>query len=198
LPEWNDSFLLENDLEGDSTQTDQDLTAGYAAADNKYLYFEIGLSDPNTNVVQFDIFLEINGVELLISQNPGDLIGYANDMNNIGIEGPTQNSIFQLGDTYQGQISLEFLGYPEKINLRRITVMAGVCCESEWIAADTWETQLDTPRIQQPDVEITEVPNEELADEDLTVEESTNYLPYLIGGGIILVIVVVWVIIKRK
>ncbi len=144
LPEWDESYLLEEDPVGDLYEEGMDLTAGYGARDDEYLYFEIGLADPAAEIVQFDIILEINGVELMISHSPGSSEGYANDFNNIGLEGPTKDTYFHFGETYQGQISLAFLGYPERVNLRKVNAMVGDG-NSSWGASDDWHTRKDTP-----------------------------------------------------
>ncbi len=145
--DWENQSVIFDDLPGDGEGDFLDLTTGYAYKTDDELYFLIDTVDAHLPFVQFDIQIQADDRELLISWAPGDHADFMGDVTSGYDEiGNTMESEFAFGHALEARVSLEDLGSPESVNLRQVNVMVGECCDyPEWRAADEWHPDVETP-----------------------------------------------------
>ncbi|GAG19752.1 unnamed protein product, partial [marine sediment metagenome] len=69
--------------------------------------------------------------------------------------GPLNRSSFAFGPALEVRIDLRDLGSPEHVNLNRIMVMVGECCQQPaWHAADVWQPTRPTPVVDEIDAPL--------------------------------------------
>ena len=154
--DWVGRSVLCADPAGDAEEGFLDLTTGYAFVNQDALYLLIETVDPRAPFVQFDMFIEAGGKMLLLSWSPGQALGNLADITT-GFEyiGPAIHSSFAFGPALEVRIDLRDLGSPERVNLNRITVMVGECCqEPAWRAADEWRPTRSTPVVDEIDAAL--------------------------------------------
>jgi len=151
--DWVGRSALCVDPAGDAEAGFLDLTTGYAFVNENALYLLIETVDPRAPLVQFDIFIKADTKTLLLSWQPGQPTGnLANITTGFEYIGPATNSSFAFGPALEVRIDLRDLGSPERVNVNRIAVMVGECCQQPaWRAADEWRPTRSTPVVDEID-----------------------------------------------
>ncbi|HUV14444.1 MAG TPA: NHL repeat-containing protein [Acidobacteriota bacterium] len=154
--DWVGRSVLCVDPAGDAEAGFLDLTTGYAFVNQDALYLLIDTVDPRASFVQFDMFIKADTKTLLLSWQPGQPTGNLADIT-IGFEyiGPAIHSSFAFGPALEVRVDLRDLGSPERVNLNRITVMVGECCQQPaWHVADEWRPTRSTPVVDEIDAAL--------------------------------------------
>jgi len=154
--DWIGRSVLCVDPAGDAEEGFLDLTTGYAFVNQDALYLLIDTVDPRAPFVQLAIFIKADNKSLYLQWNPGQALGDLADMTT-GFEyiGPIHRSSFALGPALEVRIDLRDLGSPERVNLNRITVMVGECCQQPaWHEADVWRPTRPTPVVDEIDAAL--------------------------------------------
>ena len=154
--DWDTNIALHSDRAGDAENGYLDFTQGYAFVNLDSLYFLVNVTNSAAAVVQFDLFVIVDGRTHLLSWAPGDTqAGHADVTENFEFLGITIESEFALGDAFEGRISLHDLGDPDTVRIREVVAMIGDCCDSPaWRAADAWSPLVSTPVRQEIDAEV--------------------------------------------
>jgi len=161
--DWVGRSVLRADPAGDAEAGFLDLTTGYAFVNQDALYLLIETVDERAPFVQFDMFITSDTRTLLLSWRPGQPTGNLGDVT-AGFEyiGPATNSSFAFGPALEVRVDLQDLGSPERLNLNKITLMVGECCDyPAWRSADEWRPITSTPvvdEIELPRAQQTERP----------------------------------------
>ena len=151
--DWVGRSVLRIDPAGDAEAGGLDLTAGYAFANQDALYLLIETVDPRATLVQFDMFIRVDTRTFLLSWRPGQPTGDLGDITD-GFEyvGPATNSSFAFGPALEVRLDLLDLGSPERVDLHKVLVMAGECCQQPaWRTADEWRPITPTPVVDEID-----------------------------------------------
>jgi len=154
--DWVGRSVLYVDPAGDAETGFLDLTTGYAFVNQDALYLLIDTVNPRAPFVQLAIFIKADHKSLYLQWNPGQALGDLADMTT-GFEyiGPVNRSSFALGPALEVRIDLRDLGSPERVNLNRITVMVGECCEQPaWHEADVWQPTRPIPVVDEIDAPL--------------------------------------------
>jgi len=156
--DWVGRSVLCVDPAGDAEAGFLDLTTGYAFVNQDALYLLIETVDPRAPFVQFAIFIKADKKTLFLQWRPGQALGDLADMTT-GFEyiGPVNRSSFAFGPALEVRLDLRDLGSPERVNLNRITVMVGECCQQPaWHEADVWQPMRSTPVVDEIDGALTQ------------------------------------------
>ncbi len=153
--DWAGRPALYNDPAGDAEAGFLDLTTGYAFVNQDALYLLIETVNPRAPFVQLAIFIKAGHKSLYLQWTPGQALGDLADMTT-GFEyiGPLNRSSFALGPALEVRVDLRDLGSPkpESLDLIRILVMVGECCEyPAWHPADEWQPTRSTPVVAEVD-----------------------------------------------
>jgi len=154
--DWVGRSVLCVDPAGDAETGFLDLTTGYAFVNQEALYLLIDTVNPRAPFVQLAIFIKADHKSLYLQWNPGQALGDLADMTT-GFEyiGPVNRSSFAFGPALEVRIDLRDLGSPERVNLNRITVMVGECCQQPaWHEADMWQPTRPTPVVDEIDAPL--------------------------------------------
>jgi len=154
--DWVGRSVLYVDPAGDAETGFLDLTTGYAFVNQEALYLLIDTVNPRAPFVQFDMFIKADTRTLLLSWHPGQSTGNLADIT-AGFEyiGPAIHSSFAFGPALEARIDLRDLGSPERVNLNRITVMVGECCQQPaWHEADDWKPMGMIPVVNEIDAAL--------------------------------------------
>ena len=143
VDDWSSRMVLHEDPSGDTEQDFLDLTTGYAFLTGEALYFAVAAADPGASVVQFDITLNIDSREIMITLAPRSDFGGFNDFNNIGFSGRTVYSDFAFIDVVEGRVDLRDLNFPTRLRIVRVSVVAED--GGDRIHGDNWEPGIDLP-----------------------------------------------------
>jgi len=151
--DWVGRSVLCVDPAGDAEAGFLDLTTGYAFVNQDALYLLIETVNARAPFVQFDMFIKADTKTLLLSWKPGRPTGNLADITS-GFQylGPANRSTFAFGPALEARVDLRDLGSPDRVNLNRITVMVGECCQQPaWRAADEWRPTRPTPVVDEID-----------------------------------------------
>lgn len=120
VDDWADRGVLHEDPTGDAEDGFLDLTSGYAFLTAESLYFAVETDNPQAPVEQFDITLQLDGREIMITLDPRSGMGFFNDFEGIGISGRAAYSDFAFGDALEGRVDLRDLNFPAHLSIVRI------------------------------------------------------------------------------
>ena len=154
--DWVGRPVLCVDPAGDAEAGFLDLTTGYAFVNQNALYLLIDTVDPRASFVQLDMFIKADAKTLLLSWQPGQPMGGLADITT-GFEyiGPAMNSSFAFGPALEVRLDLQDLGSPERLNLHKVLVMVGECCQRPaWRPADEWRPITPTPVVDEIDAAL--------------------------------------------
>jgi len=104
------------------------------------------------------MFIKADNKSLYLQWNPGQALGDLADMTtDFEYIGPINRSSFAFGPALEVRIDLRDLGSPERVNLNRIAVMVGECCQQPaWHEADVWQPMRSTPVVDEIDGALTQ------------------------------------------
>ena len=151
--DWVGRSVLRADPAGDAEAGFLDLTTGYAFVNQDALYLLIETVDERAPFVQFDMFIKADARTLLLSWRPGQPTGDLGDITT-GFEyiGPAIHSSFAFGPALEVRLDLQDLGSPERVDLHKVLVMVGECCQQpSWHAADEWRPISSTAVVDEID-----------------------------------------------
>ncbi|MCK4392246.1 hypothetical protein KAX17_05020 [Candidatus Bipolaricaulota bacterium] len=154
--DWSGRCVVGVDSPQDAETGFLDLSKGYAFVNQNALYLLVETINARAPFVQFDMFIEAGGKMLLLSWSPGQAVDNLADITT-GFEyiGPAIHSSFAFGPALEVRVDLQDLGSPERVNLNRITVMVGECCQPPaWRAADEWRPTRSTPVVDEIDAAL--------------------------------------------
>ncbi|MEW6093530.1 MAG: hypothetical protein AB1531_06145 [Chloroflexota bacterium] len=154
--DWSDRAILLADPAGDAEPGYLDLGDGYAIVNQHALYLLIEVDDPDAPFVQLDLRLRADNRDYIISWSPGQIGGFIADVTDeYQAIGPTIKSSFFLDSSLEIRLDLRDLDSPDSINIIKVRVMIGECCEyPNWYPSDEWNppqipvvNEIDPPQL---------------------------------------------------
>ncbi|GEM_PF-1615467 len=151
--EWGDRPIAGTDSVHDARDGCHELGSGYAFVNHHALYFLIETAGTDGACVQFDITIQADARQLLLSWSPGDDCAHIGDVTSeYEAIGDARLSSLALGPHLEARIDLRDVGSPEYVSLRSVHAMAGSCCDwPAWHACDQWTARGSTAVVDEKD-----------------------------------------------